>query len=337
MHKKKKKRRKIGWFFLDYKKLPAYFYIAEGLVVFLLMFVVLLFLHQGQSSIYIFPENPKQGETVFIRVKSSAQNVTGSFTDGKVLFFKKQLNADKSTEWVSFLGIDADQRPGNYKIIVNVSPTEKLSKDVEVSLAGFSSESAVESPTVSSNGTTKTKAVENIVKNDNPPLNEVLSNFTTTPYFDSSFSFPLSKIKKTGLLFGEFISFGKDKLQHLGADLSASKDTEVYAVNSGKIVAVLNLSNYGKTVIIDHGLDIFSLYLHLDKFKVEKGEMVKKGQIIGLSGDTGYVTAPHLHFSIRVGTARVDPIAFIETTQKMNDSLILADISNAFLNIFNLK
>ena len=66
-------------------------------------------------------------------------------------------------------------------------------------------------------------------------------------------------------------------------------------------------------------------------------EMVKKGQIIGLSGDTGYVTAPHLHFSIRVGTARVDPIAFIETTQKMNDSLILADISNAFLNIFNLK
>ena len=76
------------------------------------------------------------------------------------------------------------------------------------------------------------------------------------------------------------------------------------------------------------------MYLHLDEFKVSEGQIVKRSQLIGLSGGTGYVTAPHLHFSMRVDGARVDPIAFIETTKKINDNLILADISQAVLSLF---
>ena len=105
----------------------------------------------------------------------------------------------------------------------------------------------------------------------------------------------------------------------------------------GKVVLTADLPNYGKTVIIDHGLDIFSLYLHLDEFKVVEGQIVKKNQILGLSGDTGYSTAPHLHFSIRVGTSRVDPLVFIEATKKLDENSFIAAISNAFLNIINLE
>jgi murein DD-endopeptidase MepM/ murein hydrolase activator NlpD len=106
-------------------------------------------------------------------------------------------------------------------------------------------------------------------------------------------------------------------MQHFGVDLAAKKDTEVFAINDGRVVLAENLSNYGKTIIIDHGLGIFSLYLHLDNFDVSVDQLVKNGQKIGLSGDTGASTGPHLHFSIRNSGSRVDPLLFIQTASSI--------------------
>lgn len=317
------------------KKFSIFLYATLGLIIFWLAVGGFLFFNEAQApaSIYVFPENPKQGDTIFIRVKTEASSVSGNFNKEKLVFYKKQ----NSNDWISLLGIDADQLPGDYQIYVDTSNAENLTKKINVILASFSTSATVVAPSSQKTGITTAKAVSNIRKNDNPSINKVLSNFTPQPYFTSAFSFPLSKMEKTGFSFGKFIGFAKDKLQHLGVDLRAPQKTDIYAVNDGKVVATLDLSNYGKTVIIDHGLDIFSMYLHLDQFKVLEGQMLKKGQIIGLSGDTGYVTAPHLHFSMRVGGARVDPLAFIDATQKINDTSALANISNAFLDIFNSK
>ena len=329
--KNKKNKKRPGISFRSYlKKNPVLLFAIIGLIAFCLAMLLFLFFYKAPASMYVFPENPKQGNTVFIRVKSEAAEITGNFGHEQIVFYKK----GKLPEWVAFLGIDADQAPGDCKIFVDTSNAEHLTKQIKVVLADFSTAPAVLAPSSAQTGITQEKAVSNIVKNDGPALKKVLSNFTPRPYFTSAFSFPLSEMQKSGFSFGKFIVFAEYKLQHFGVDLQASEKTDIYAVNDGKIVATLNLSNYGKTVIIDHGLDIFSLYLHLDEFKVAEGDMVKRGQLIGLSGDTGYVTAPHLHFSIRVGSSRVDPIAFIEATQKMNDNFMLADITNAFLNIF---
>jgi murein DD-endopeptidase MepM/ murein hydrolase activator NlpD len=87
--------------------------------------------------------------------------------------------------------------------------------------------------------------------------------------------------------------------------------------------------------VIDHGLKIFSIYLHLSDFKVSLGGKVERGQLIALSGNSGYSTAPHLHFSMRDGKSRIDPILFIEATKKTEDN-ILASIGRALLKIFNI-
>jgi len=314
------------------KRFPILLYVAIGIAVVCFVLGFLIFLNYektAKDSMYVFPENPKQGDTVFIRVKSNADYVTGNFEKERLIFYKK----GNSTEWISFLGIDADQEPGDYQIYVDTFKKEKLTEKIKAVLADFSVAPTTEAPNLEQKGYTKEKAVNNIVKNDNVVLNKFLSNFTPKPYFKDSFVFPLKKIEKTGLSFGKFITFAKYKMQHLGVDLRASEKTNIYAINDGQVVAVVNLSNYGKTVIIDHGLDIFSLYLHLDEFKVSEGQMVKRSQIIGLSGNSGYSTAPHLHFSMRVGGARVDPIVFIKTTKKLEDNFLLADISEAFLNI----
>ena len=67
----------------------------------------------------------------------------------------------------------------------------------------------------------------------------------------------------------------------------------------------------GKTVIIDHGLGVFSSYGHMSELRVKRGDAVKKGQTIGLCGSTGRSTGPHLHWSVRVLDARVDPEAML--------------------------
>jgi len=306
-------------------------YVACGLAIFFMAFWFFLIYNNAPDSIYVFPENPKQGDTVFIRVKSGSDNITGSFRNEELVFYRR----GKLQEWVAFLGIDVDQEAGDYKIYVSTGDTQVLTKEIKISSAEFSSASAVSAPSAKQTGITQLKAVDNIIKNDSPALKKVLKNFTKEPYFNSPFSFPLSKMEQRGYSFGKLISFAKYQLQHLGVDLKAPEKTEIYAVNEGKVVSILSLPNYGKTVIIDHGLDIFSLYLHLEEFKVSEGQMVKRGQLIGLSGDTGYTTAPHLHFSVRVGASRVDPIVFIETTKKLEDNFVLADISRSFLNIIN--
>jgi len=311
---------------------------AAGAIVLLLAFGVFLFLPNEQASVYISSDNPKQGDTVFIRVKTEASEITGNFGVERLVFYKKGLPAQSGNlkEWIAFLGIDADHNPGDYKIFVDTSNAEHLVKDIKVGLADFSVATATVPTLATQNGITGDKAVSNIRNNDNPALQKVLSNLTPKPYFSGPFSSPLSTMQTSGFSFGKFVGLAKYKLQHFGVDLKAPEKTDIFAINNGKVVATLDLSNYGKTVIIDHGLDIFSLYLHLEKFNVANGQMVRRGELIGLSGDTGYSSAPHLHFSIRVGGSRVDPIAFIETSKKLNDTFFTADLFDSFSNIIKL-
>ena len=72
------------------------------------------------------------------------------------------------------------------------------------------------------------------------------------------------------------------------------------------------------------------MYLHLDKFNVAIGDMVNRGQLIGLSGATGYTAGPHLHFSMRVDGKRVDPLEFIQQTQQINDNSFVANVSGGY-------
>jgi murein DD-endopeptidase MepM/ murein hydrolase activator NlpD len=67
----------------------------------------------------------------------------------------------------------------------------------------------------------------------------------------------------------------------------------------------------GKTVVIDHGLGVFTQYLHFSKIIAQRGESVKKGDIIGEIGSTGRVTGPHLHWGVRILRTRIDPVSLL--------------------------
>ena len=95
---------------------------------------------------------------------------------------------------------------------------------------------------------------------------------------------------------------------HLGIELASTANASIEAANSGVVVFAQELGIYGNTVIIDHGQGLFSLYAHLSSLLTEKGQSVKKEQIIGHSGLTGLAGGDHLHFSMLMGGNFVNPL-----------------------------
>lgn len=100
--------------------------------------------------------------------------------------------------------------------------------------------------------------------------------------------------------------------RHSGIDLAAARGTPVKAANNGIVRLSMLLKVTGNTVILDHGLNLYSSYAHLDKLLVKEGDQVKKGDIIGEVGTTGFSTGPHLHWATTIGKVYISPEALME-------------------------
>lgn len=94
---------------------------------------------------------------------------------------------------------------------------------------------------------------------------------------------------------------------HRGMDFRGKKGTPVKAINAGKVVLTDDLFFGGNTLILDHGMGLYSIYMHLSKFSVKKGDKVVTEQVIGQVGSTGRATGPHLHMSVKLRGVSVNP------------------------------
>lgn len=99
---------------------------------------------------------------------------------------------------------------------------------------------------------------------------------------------------------------------HTGIDIAGIDSTEIVAANHGKVVFTGEIGIYGNVVILDHGYGIHSLYAHLNQIDVQEDDMVSKGDIIAVSGETGLAFGDHLHFEIRVNGISVNPIEWFD-------------------------
>ena len=99
---------------------------------------------------------------------------------------------------------------------------------------------------------------------------------------------------------------------HTGADFAASSGTPILAVADGSVVLTGDFYFPGKSVFVDHGDGLISMYFHLSGVAVEQGDEIGRGEILGLVGESGRATGPHLHFGVRWHGARVDPRLLLE-------------------------
>jgi len=260
------------------------------------------------AEINFFPEKVIQGEPVLITLNdvASLSEVKSAFV-GKtpINFFLWQGEA------AAFYGADLNKAAGTSTVSVLLSDGTKLTKDFYISKRP-KIESTVPIPE-KLGGNTKaaaTKLVKNLI-NEQEIIGKISGVVKPKSFWKEKFVYPVSKPVVT-----DNYGYSRDTvgyvIAHKGTDFKAPKSTEIYSINRGVVRDVRTYPSFGKTVIVDHGLGLYSMYMHLSKTKVNVGQLVLPGQIIGLSGDTGYATGAHLHLTIRLNGTSIDPVKFYE-------------------------
>lgn len=145
-------------------------------------------------------------------------------------------------------------------------------------------------------------------------LNKIYKSGKKYAYFDSHFIRPLNS-KITSWYGTKRIFNGKKKSQHLGTDFRAAVGFPIPVTNKGKVVFSGDLFYTGNTVIVDHGMGIFSVYGHLSKLKVHDGEYIPRSTIIGLAGATGRASGPHLHWGIKIFGQYIDGLELVKVSK----------------------
>jgi Peptidase family M23 len=250
------------------------------------------------------PRVIKVGAPCLFKVELAAvpSSVKGEWQGRELVFF----SAGSRYVWYGLAGVDVEATPG----------TDKL--ELEATMPDGSVMHALREVPVQPSlyKTEKLKVPERFVQPDAETLKrieadkeakrEAFSHQIPTPEWSGNFRAPVNSTASEG--FGTRRTFnGKLASIHRGLDYHAPEGTPIRAANAGTVVLAQELFYEGNCVILDHGEQFMTLYMHLSKIEVAPGETVKQGQQIGLSGATGRATGPHLHVAVRWQGAYLDP------------------------------
>ncbi|MGM0420897.1 MAG: M23 family metallopeptidase [Bacillota bacterium] len=149
------------------------------------------------------------------------------------------------------------------------------------------------------------------LERDQKLVKQARAGTTSTRYWNEPFIWPLEGRVTTS--FGA-TRYHNEKManRHNGIDIAAPTGSPVAAANRGKVTLAADLLATGKTIIIDHGWNIYSSYLHLSALEVSAGDIVEQGETIGLVGSTGFSTGPHLHWSLSYNRIFLNPEDFVK-------------------------
>ena len=160
---------------------------------------------------------------------------------------------------------------------------------------------------------TPPKEVYERIKRENKIISDAREIESDLSFFKNEFIYPLENAIVTGVYGSQRILNGKPKWPHYGIDFAAKEGTEIKAMLDGKATMVeKDLFYTGGTLIFDHGHGISTLYMHLQKIYVEKGQSVKQGDVIGTVGSTGRSTGAHLDVRLNWFGTRLDPMTVLK-------------------------
>jgi hypothetical protein len=259
----------------------------------------------AHDSVSLVPESLSNGAPCLITVAlhEAAEAVTGKWQGRPVVFF---ANADYQT-WFALAGVDVEVHPGNYALTVDAKLKDgthvALHQDVKVEEAPYEKMPlSVPDKFVEPDAAALKKiAADKIVKD------KAFANSASKPQWSGDFRPPLRVAPQSDSFGNQRLFNGKLASVHRGLDYRAKLHTPVAAINSGRVVLARPLYYEGGCVVIDHGLGLMSIYMHLSKVEVAVGKKVRRGQIIALSGASGRATGPHLHLGVRWEGSYLDP------------------------------
>ncbi len=251
----------------------------------------------------------QQGEIVRVSLQSdrAIKQADIQFSGKKYAMGHGQIEQ----EWLAFLGLDLGMKPGTYPLGISLLFSDGHYRNIQREILVEEKEFPSKKLWVKQEYVTPPEDVLERIQWESELLNMVLDIYTTEWLGEGEFVIPSEG--KANDNFGERRIFNDEpRSPHGGVDISSPQGTPARASNSGRVVLAKDLYFAGKTVIIDHGLGVFTQYLHFSKIIAKRGDFVKKGDVIGEIGATGRVTGPHLHWGVRISGSRVDPFSLIE-------------------------
>ena len=211
--------------------------------------------------------------------------------------------------WQALVGLPVETKDGSLELSVRVVAEAQeldLQGTLEVIPPGFRSSELK----VSKKFTSPSKKQRDWSRRDQAAFDAAFGQERSARLFTANFGWPRND--DVTAPFGDLRMFnGKKKSQHFGVDLNGDTGDEAFASNDGKVVLQRECFGSGNTVVIFHGLGLYTAYFHLSRFDVKAGQKVKKGQRIGLIGKTGRVTGPHLHWGAKIGGRWVDALSVL--------------------------
>ncbi len=273
---------------------------------FVTVFLFLLPVFANAAVLTITPERSIQGEPIMISVEAipTEQSVQSISFDGKKLgvFIFRGLPT-------ALYGIDLYKKPGIYKIRATLRGGEVLEKDMTIG-EREKIEIPIDIPQKLGGNTQASadKLIDTVAQENTGLLGLRTGDHA---FWTQNFKYPLSNPIVTDN-YGYQRRIVGYSIAHKGTDFRAKEGIPIVAMNRGVVRVARWGRNYGNTVVVDHGLGLQTFYMHLSKIKVNVGELVWPGQVIGLSGQTGYAEKPHLHLTVRINEISVDPVRFME-------------------------
>ena len=250
------------------------------------------------------PARVDAGSPELIRVSApGATSVEGEWLGRKVQFFLR------GAVWFALGGVDVAAPAGGSTLritaIVN-GRSEDLSRDVEIHAAHYRTGSLSVAPKFVQPPPEAMKEIEE----ESKLKVRVFASSAPEPLWSGDFRAPV-RAQPTDSFGTRRMFNGKIASIHRGADFRAATGTPVRAGNSGVVVLARHLYFEGNCVIVDHGLGLFTESLHFSRIDVKEGQHVNTGDLLGLSGATGRVTGPHLHWAVRWQGAYLDPLKLL--------------------------
>lgn len=253
----------------------------------------------GGPCIKIEPLRVPQGGIAVVTVEGAVGSVEGDFA-GRKIHFNQSRDSVKAV-----IGVDLSTEPGAYPLEVRVK-----GRTIRRMLRVVKKDYGVQRLSLPRDMVELSPENELRVEQDAQKLRTIWP-VETERLWDGGFMNPCDGPVKSRFGLRRIIN-NKPKNPHSGVDIVAEEGTEVKAPNRGVVALVDDQFYSGRTVILDHGQGLYTMFFHLSGILVSQGQVVKKGEVIGLVGSTGRSTGAHLHWGIRLQGARVDPLELIK-------------------------
>jgi murein DD-endopeptidase MepM/ murein hydrolase activator NlpD len=254
------------------------------------------------NAVLLTPAVAVAGSPELIRISApNAGQVTGEWLGRKLTFFQRSSGGN----WYALAGLDVEAPVGGSTLRVEVKSGEEfnhLDVPIEIHPAQYRTEAISVAPRFVEPNAEELKQIEA----DTQLKAQIFSTSAPKPLWLGSFRAPV--IAASTDSFGVRRMYnGKLASIHKGMDFRAHTGTPVRAGNSGVVVLARRLYYEGNCVIVDHGLGLYTVSMHLSRIDVHEGQQISVGKRLGLSGATGRVTGPHLHWAVRWEGAYLDP------------------------------